>query len=120
MIPILLALFATEPPPELTFDQEIEVVTEKMYDMSVRLGLKDGALTCRTLETSGDPEIDALTCQVFFECAAPEGGQAASPEKEAKRLQNLLLNEGPLFDCVAAKRQEAIRAFVSERRGNPS
>jgi hypothetical protein len=120
MIPILLALAPTEPPPELSFDQEIEVVTEKMYDMTVRLGLKDGMLTCRTLETSGDPEIDALTCQVYFECAAPEGGQTGSPEEEAKRIKKLLLNEGPLLECLEVRRKEAIRAFVTERRGGQS
>jgi hypothetical protein len=120
MILILLALAATEPPPEDPIENEIEVVAEKMYDMSVRLGLSDGGLTCRTLETSGDPEIDALTCQVYFECAAPEGGQAGSPEEEAKRIKNLLLNEGPLLECLKVRRKEAIRAFVTERRRQQS
>jgi hypothetical protein len=112
----VLALASAEPPPEPTIENEIEVVAEKMYDMSVRLGLDDGGLTCRTLETSGDPEIDALTCQVYFECAAPEGGQAGSPEEEAKRIKKLLLNEGPLLECLEIRRKEAIRAFVTERR----
>ena len=116
----LLLLATTEPPPELNFDQEIEVVTEKMYDMSVRLGLKDGMLTCRTLETSGDPEIDALTCQVYFECAAPQDGQTGSPEEEARRIKKLLLNEGPLLECLKVRRKAAIRAFVTERRGGQS
>jgi hypothetical protein len=117
-----LTLASAEPPVEPSVENEIEVIAERMYNWSGRLGLKAGVLSCRTLGTTGDKAIDDLGCAAMLTCTVELAGlKIDSPDvvlsdEDLRRLRDTMAEWKKIGDCMVARRKLDIAALVEERR----
>lgn len=122
MLIAALSLAATQPPVEPSAEHEIEVIAERMYNWTGRLGLNNGVLYCRTIDTTGDKAIDDLGCAGMLGCMVELARlEIASPDVELsddqlQRIRDVMLRSKDLGDCMAARRKLDIAALVAERR----
>jgi hypothetical protein len=117
-----LTLASAEPPVEPSVENEIEVIAERMYNWSGRLGLKAGVLSCQTLGTTGDKAIDDLGCAAMLTCTVELAGlKIDSPDvvlsdEDLRRLRDTMAEWKKIGDCMVARRKLDIAALVEERR----
>ena len=93
------------PPPEVT--DQILVISERLKSWKGGLYKKDGKLTCRIKQSTGDREIDAIRCGALLGCFAPKAAEmdAASesdlPEAEReKRMQKIAESTKPCLELM--------------------
>ena len=121
-----LALVAAQPMPEPTAVDEITVVANKLRKWRGNWKLSGDAITCKTKGSTGDKGIDAIGCDALVACITPlaprlaEIKRAKAPNKELSRRANALMTEAGVYDCIFAKREAAIAAFVAARRSKQS
>jgi hypothetical protein len=95
---LLMAAAATAPEPE-----DIVVIARKFEQVTITLEqMSDGALRCKVERSSGDPEVDTLSCAAATTCAG--------------RIQLSRANRKALADCGREERSRMIADLAAARQ----
>lgn len=62
---------AAEPAP----DSDIVVLGQKLRNWKGTWRSRKGAISCRTTKSSGDRDVDAVSCQAFMVCLSPDAAR---------------------------------------------
>ena len=115
---ILLAASAPVAPPAIE-EGEIVVIANKFKTWRGTWKSRKGQLTCKTRKSSGDREVDALSCEHLIACATPivPQMQAVADAKLPKAERNRQMAElsQPIGPCMTERRNEAIDALLKRR-----
>jgi hypothetical protein len=121
-----LALVAAQPAAEQPFENEIEVIGNKLRDWRGSAKLRKGVATCKTKRSTGDKAIDAIGCDAMVQCfqaIAPEWAAINSAKldrTETEKQFNALITSADVGGCVFEKRKAGIDALVAARRSKRS
>ena len=121
---IVASMLAQNPqPPAPDAQAEIERAVHAMTDQLKRWNASidsSGSLdTCRTITSSGDPQLDALACQAMSDCAIKMRSISARLEDPAvpdAEKEKLARDSGAqMTTCVADRRSELFRSLAESR-----
>lgn len=112
-----------QPAPAMDADQadapEIVVIANKFKTWRGTWKSRNGHLTCKTRKSSGDREVDALSCEHLVACATPivPQMQAVADAKLPKAERNRQMAElsKPIGPCMTERRNDAIDALLKQR-----
>lgn len=88
---------AAEPAP----DSDIVVLGQKLRNWKGTWRSRKGAVSCRTTKSSGDPEVDAVSCEGLIACLSPD----------AARIEVLMHGKGK-----RAERQSALNELLAGKK----
>ena len=118
-IALTLAQAATPVASEEAVAQEIVVIGEKLKDWKGGVYKKDGRLTCRTEESSGDLGVDTIRCAAMVKCYAPRVEELDrianedSPRAERNAKMQVIAEE--VVPCIEAAEEEGTRLLATAR-----
>lgn len=120
---LLLAQIAT-PVPEATppVDEDIVVVGRRLSGWKGKARDTFGIKSCRTTQSTGDPEIDRIGCRVLIDCLSANkrdmfaASKAAGRDPEKRRLAMAPVN-ARLSACFKERRESLVAELVAQRRG---
>ncbi|GMM91884.1 hypothetical protein [Qipengyuania sp. MTN3-11] len=125
---ILLAqAAATAPPPLPTFvtppseavAEEIVVIGRKLDTWKGGIASQDGQIACRTKQSTGDEDVDAIRCGAMLRCFAPEVEEMNRlsaldvPAEERNRLMQA--HAKTLVPCLDAAHKAGMRYLAEVR-----
>ena len=106
-------------PPTEEVAGQIAQIEARMERWKGGVYKKDGKLTCRTTQPSGDEEVDVIRCGAMLRCLAPEAdaldaiAQSEAPEADRnRRMQAIVAAAQP---CVTDANAAGVR-MLAERR----
>ena len=106
-------------PPSDAVAQEIVAIDRKMKSWKGGVYPKDGQLTCRISESTGDDDIDAIRCGAMLRCVAPAQADfdriAALDIAKADREARLAVLAESLQPCIEAAHEAGMR-YLAEMR----
>ncbi len=107
------------PPPSAAVAENITVIGSRLDDWKGGVYKRDGKLTCRIEESSGDTEIDMIRCGAMIRCFTPMTetmdavAQADLPTRERNRqLSHLAQSAQP---CLDAAHKIGVRMLAEKR-----
>lgn len=110
---------ADTPVSEEAIAREIVVIGRKLDDWKGGIYKKDGQLTCRIEQSSGDQAIDALRCAAMVKCYSPrvdELDRIASGDATRKaRVAKMQAVAEEVKPCLESTEQEGIRLLAKAR-----
>lgn len=109
---------AVEPEPET----EVVVVGERLKRWKGRLSDTIGIRSCKTVQSTGDAEIDRIGCRALGDCYVPLKPRIVVATRDAGRDEEARKAAlAPIYaeagTCVKARRTTLIAEFVAARRG---
>lgn len=109
------------PPPSAEVAQEIVVIGTRAKTWRGGMTKRDGRLVCRTKQSTGDREIDAVRCGAMLRCAAPHVAEmdriAASDLAREERNRQLTAIITGTMPCMDEAGRVGIRMLAEQREG---
>lgn len=109
------------PPPSAEVAQEIVVVGTRAKIWRGGVFKRDGKLVCRTRQSSGDREIDAMRCGAMLRCFAPRAAEmdriAAAKLPDAERQRQFKAVSDGAVPCLEEADAVGIRLLAERRKG---
>ena len=106
-------------PPTEAVAQQITQIEARMERWKGGIYKKDGKLTCRITQPSGDKEVDVIRCGAMLRCLAPEtdaldaiAGSDASEADRNRRMQAIVAAAQP---CVTNANAAGVRMLAEKR-----
>lgn len=119
LIAALLAAAATAPAPPPAQESDIIVLANKLKQWNGRFSVKGTKVTCKTILSTGDREIDAIGCQAFETCVPRLRSQIDATDARGldKDLRARMKEDvkRDLGACVMAERQRLIELLADKR-----
>lgn len=113
---------ATEPTAEnAAVREQITKIGEQLSTWKGGVYKRDGKLTCRIEESTGDMKIDAIRCAALLQCMAPLADRmdaiAAEVADKADRSRQLKAVAAEAQPCVDTFHVEKVVELARERAG---
>jgi len=110
---------ASVPNAQTDIDRAVQAMNDRLVAWSASID-PDGKLdSCKTITTSGDPELDTLACQAMSECAVSMRLltlRLESPTLPESKKDKLAFESGSsMTTCVANRRSRLFRALAESR-----
>jgi hypothetical protein len=109
------------PAPSAEVAREIVVVGTRAKTWRGGLTKRDGKLVCRTRQSTGDREIDAMRCGAMLRCFAPRAAEmdriaASKLPAEDKNRRYKVVSDGAV-PCLEQADAVGIRLLAEQRKG---
>ncbi len=108
------------PPTEAVAEQIVQIET-RMERFEGGVYKKDGKLTCRIAQSSGDKDVDMVRCGAMLRCLAPRADELdaiaasdAPPADRNRRMQGVVAAAQP---CVKDANAAGVRMLAEKRAG---
>lgn len=123
LVALFSLLLATAPvPPHGAAEGEIVVMAHKLDRWTGKFEIRGARRQCATKTSSGDPDIDAIGCRAFLDCADRYQSETdASDERGIDRSIRRARKQGLIADmreCIADRRA-LLLTQLHERRAPP-
>jgi len=125
---LTLALFAQagvgdlptpQGPPTEEVAEQITVIGKRLETFKGGVYKKDGKLTCRIAQSSGDKSVDMIRCGAMLRCYAPKAEEldtiAASNAPKAERNRKMQAVAEATLPCVEEASDAGVRMLAEER-----
>ena len=110
---------AKTPPSEEAIAAEVVAINQALDKWKGGIYKKDGKLTCRMQQSSGDEAVDLLRCGAMVGCYAPKADEldaiAASEATEEERVAQMKAIAEETQPCLAKAHREGIRRLAEVR-----
>lgn len=107
------------PPTEEAIAAEVVVINKALDRWKGGIYRKDGKLTCRMKQSSGDEAVDLLRCGAMVGCYAPKVDEldaiAASEATEEERVAQMKAITDQTQSCIAAAHRQGVRRLAEVR-----
>ncbi|PZT86607.1 MAG: hypothetical protein DI637_10380 [Citromicrobium sp.] len=119
ILPLLAQAAATEPadPPSETEVAEHSATIEASLDKwKGGIYKKDGKLTCRIEQSSGDEAVDLLRCGAMVGCYSPKADRldaiAASGDAKEEQIAQMRAISAEVQPCLAKAHEQGVRRLA--------
>lgn len=106
-------------PSEEAVAQQIVAIGKTLDKWKGGVYRKDGKLTCRIEQSSGDQAVDLLRCGAMVGCYSPKADEldaiAASDASEEERLAEMKAITDEAQGCIAQAHNQGIRRLAEFR-----
>ena len=110
---------AKEPPTEEAIAAETVAINKVLDKWKGGIYRKDGKLTCRMQQSSGDEAVDLLRCGAMVGCYAPRADEldaiAASDTTEEERVAQMKAITQEAQTCLADAHRQGVRRLAEVR-----
>src|SRR5438874_2516220 len=121
---ITAAMLAQTAPPSVVDSQAeveraVQAMNERLNEWSASIDTSGSLDTCKTIQSSGDPQLDALACQAMSDCAIKMQSIAAQLEdpsvSDVKKSKLVRKASGIVTTCVSNRRLELFKDLAKSR-----
>lgn len=113
------AAAAKAPPSEEAIAAEVVAINKVLDKWKGGIYRKDGKLTCRMQQSSGDEAVDLLRCGAMVGCYAPKAEEldaiAASDATEEERVTQMKAITEAAQSCLADAHRQGVRRLAEVR-----
>ena len=106
-------------PPTEAVAEQITVIGKRLKTWKGGVYKKDGKLTCRITQSSGDKDVDMVRCGAMLRCYAPKAEEldaiAASDAPKADRNRKMQAVAEATIPCVEEASEAGVRMLAEER-----
>jgi hypothetical protein len=108
------------PDAQTQIERAVQAMNDQLKRWSASIDSSGRLDTCKTIVSSGDPQLDSLACQAMSECTLMMHSITARLEDPAvaKADKEKLAREasGTATTCVATRRAELFRGLAERRK----
>ena len=112
------AVPTTPPAPHVA--EEMSVIDDRIADWKGGIYKRDGKLTCRIEQSTGDSEVDMIRCGAMIRCFAPLSDAmdavAGSDLPDADRNRQMRELAGTAQPCLEAATNAGVRMLAEKRQ----